>query len=210
MRIILTVILWLLCTAQYALADNDPWGFDDTQEAEEEAQPEGEKVQSPFIPDFMDDETEQEGRAKSDASPASSSAQAKPDVPSKDQGASVHSFESYRNYRFSYMPDLDESVRYGILAFLVLLGYCIPLIFYPGMLRSPHARPGSSAAKAILFGGIFTSLMALPLMSRDIPLPGGDSLMPFYLQFLNYIYVAMILSVLIIFAFLSSQSKPTR
>ena len=63
---------------------------------------------------------------------------------------------------------------------------------------------------AILLGGTFSSLIALPLMARDIPQAGGDSLIPFYLQFLNYIYVAMILSVLIIFAFLSSQSKPTR
>lgn len=209
MRIILTSIVWLLCTSQYTFADIDPWGFDDVQEVEEKSKSEESKIQSPFIPDFMEDGTDR-GSSRPEGRSASPSAQARAEIPGKDQNTSVHSFESYRTYRFTYMPDLDENLRYALLAFLLLLGYCAPLIFYPGMLRSPHARPGSSAAKAILLGGTFSSLIALPLMARDIPQAGGDSLIPFYLQFLNYIYVAMILSVLIIFAFLSSQSKPTR
>ena len=210
MRIILTSIIWLIFTSQYTFADtNNPWGFDDVQKVEEKGDSEESEILNPFTPNSTGNSGEI-GSFRPKGNFESPSAQARARIPNKDQNTSVHSWKSYQTYQFTYVPNLDEDLRYVLLAFLLVFGYCAPLIFYPGMLRSPHARPGSSAAKSIVLGGVFSSLMALPLMARNIPQPGGDSLIPFYLQFLNYIYVAMILSVLIILALLSSQNKPTR
>ena len=129
-------------------------------------------------------------------------------VQEKEPTTAEHSYSYYRQFKFIYLDNFSEQERWYLLILLLFLGYSLPIIIYPTMLKNPKNTPGGAAAKCLLIGGFIAAGLSLPLMARAIPYNGA--ILPWYMQLFNFLFALGLLSVLGIFAFLIFQSNKSK
>jgi hypothetical protein len=124
---------------------------------------------------------------------------------SPTDACSMKSFQTCNKYL--YLPDAKIEVRYMLLFAALLLAYLLPVIFYTTLLRS-NQSPSAAASLCLACGGFFIAVPSVTLLlAKKVFLDGKATLVPFYKQTPNFLWIVGVLMVFVILALVSNQSK---
>jgi len=106
---------------------------------------------------------------------------------------------------FANLGGMEMPVRVLLVILLLIVGYCLPTIFYSSMLRSTTMGPGPAAGLCLAIGGILT-MWTIPWLFARIDYIDGVRV-PWFVQWENWAWAGGYMAVFVLLAVVAAVSR---